>query len=184
MRWRTGGSIGIGSSRWRTGRGICIGLGGLGHERERSRRPDFPALPADASPWIEPGLPAALGRLSDLQRQSVWLVHGFEWTLTETASRIEADPAGRGTGHPPMYHFGPGLVIAQRDGYVIGALPPDAAVVSTMLRDGTSVWQRPVSGLSLWEETGSDVFTVLNEEGSEILRIEFDGDELPLVTRP
>jgi RNA polymerase sigma factor (sigma-70 family) len=37
---------------------------------------------------VEPGLPAALAGLSELQRQSVWLVHGFEWSLTETAELL------------------------------------------------------------------------------------------------
>ncbi len=64
----------------------------VGRSRTRPRRtprPTFPALPAEASPWVEPGLPAALARLSESQRQPVWLVHGFEWTLDETASLLD-----------------------------------------------------------------------------------------------
>ena len=64
----------------------------VGRSRARTRRtprPDFPRFPADESPRVEPGLPAALGRLSEVQRQAVWLVHGFEWTLTETASLLD-----------------------------------------------------------------------------------------------
>ena len=64
----------------------------VGRSRTRARRtprPTFPALPAEASPWVEPGLPAALARLSESQRQAVWLVHGFEWTLDETASLLD-----------------------------------------------------------------------------------------------
>lgn len=64
----------------------------VGRSRTRARRtprPTFPALPAEASPWVEPGLPAALARLSESQRQAVWLVHGFEWTLEETASLLD-----------------------------------------------------------------------------------------------
>lgn len=63
----------------------------VGSSRSRPRRiprPTFPDLPADAAPWVEPGLPAALARLSESQRQAVWLVHGFEWTLEETASLL------------------------------------------------------------------------------------------------
>lgn len=63
----------------------------VGRSRARTRRrprPEFPSFPSSAVPWVEPGLPAALSRLSDLQRQSVWLVHGFEWTLTETAELL------------------------------------------------------------------------------------------------
>jgi DNA-directed RNA polymerase specialized sigma24 family protein len=54
----------------------------VGRSRARTRRvpkPDFPAYPTDISPWVEPALPAALGRLSEAQRQAVWLVHGYEW---------------------------------------------------------------------------------------------------------
>ena len=53
----------------------------VGRSRARKRRTpirDFPALSADTSPWVEPGLPTALARLSEAQRQAVWLVHGFE----------------------------------------------------------------------------------------------------------
>lgn len=63
----------------------------VGRSRARTRRgprPEFPSFPRNASPWIEPGLPAALARLSESQRQSVWLVHGFEWSLTETAALL------------------------------------------------------------------------------------------------
>ena len=35
--------------------------------------------------WTEPGLPAALGRLSQRQRLAVVLVYGFGWTLREVA---------------------------------------------------------------------------------------------------
>ena len=54
--------------------------------RERGRR--FVLLePVDVqrSPWIEPGLPAALERLSSKQRTVVMLVHGFGWSLAEVA---------------------------------------------------------------------------------------------------
>jgi DNA-directed RNA polymerase specialized sigma24 family protein len=63
----------------------------VGRSRARPRRtprPTFPELSASASPWIEPGLPAGLARLSEKQRTVVWLVHGFEWTLGETASLL------------------------------------------------------------------------------------------------
>jgi DNA-directed RNA polymerase specialized sigma24 family protein len=64
----------------------------VGRSRGRPRRdprPTFPQFPADSSPWVEPGLPAALARLSESQRVAVWLVHGFEWTLDETASLLD-----------------------------------------------------------------------------------------------
>ena len=63
----------------------------VGRSRARKRRtprPDFPPLPVDSAPWVEPGLPSALGRLSEAQRQAVWLVDGYEWTLAETAALL------------------------------------------------------------------------------------------------
>lgn len=54
--------------------------------RERSRR--FVLLdPVDEqrSPWVEPGLPSALERLSPMQRTVVMLVHSFGWSLREAA---------------------------------------------------------------------------------------------------
>ena len=54
-----------------------------------ARRQDAPvALPqprADSSPWVEPGLPAALGTLTEAQRTAVMLVHTFDHSLGETA---------------------------------------------------------------------------------------------------
>lgn len=52
--------------------------------------PDPP--PVDSEPLVEPGLPAALGRLSDRQRVSVLLVHGAGWTLTEAATLLGISP--------------------------------------------------------------------------------------------
>jgi RNA polymerase sigma-70 factor (ECF subfamily) len=48
-------------------------------------------MPVDAghTPWIEPGLPAALASLSDQQRVVVMLVHCFEWTLGEVAELLD-----------------------------------------------------------------------------------------------
>ncbi len=40
---------------------------------------------AQRSPWVEPGLPAALERLSSKQRTVVMLVHCFGWSLGEVA---------------------------------------------------------------------------------------------------
>lgn len=51
----------------------------------RRRPPELPAVEPAEMPWIEPGLPGALARLSERQREVVMLVHCFEWTLTEVA---------------------------------------------------------------------------------------------------
>jgi len=56
-------------------------------EASRARRSDpvvFPAASSDM-PWVEPGLPAALEKLSDRQRVVVTLVHGFGHSHTEVA---------------------------------------------------------------------------------------------------
>lgn len=63
----------------------------VGRSRVRGRktpRPTFPAPPADSSPWVEPGLPPALSRLTESQRIAVWLIHGFEWTQNEVADLL------------------------------------------------------------------------------------------------
>jgi DNA-directed RNA polymerase specialized sigma24 family protein len=39
-------------------------------------------------PWVEPGLPPALNKLSARQRQVVVLVHGFEYTHQEVADLL------------------------------------------------------------------------------------------------
>ena len=45
---------------------------------------------ADARmPWIEPGLPEALSRLSEHQRVAVVLAHGFGWTHREIADVLD-----------------------------------------------------------------------------------------------
>ncbi len=63
----------------------------VGRSRARPRkapRPTFPPVPGSSAPWVEPGLPDALSRLTEQQRVSLWLVHGFEWTLEETAELL------------------------------------------------------------------------------------------------
>ena len=52
------------------------------------RRPAVTLPPPDNSAsdvWIEPGLPAALQKLSPRQQAAVILVHGYGWTVTEVA---------------------------------------------------------------------------------------------------
>ena len=59
----------------------------------RLARPEFPTVSSRVSPWVEPGLPEALGRLSVPQRQAVWLVHGYEWKVAEVASSLDVSIA-------------------------------------------------------------------------------------------
>ncbi len=57
-----------------------------GTRKLRTRNPGlfFPAV-ASHTPWVEPGLPAALAALSPKQRTAVVLVHGAGWTMAEVA---------------------------------------------------------------------------------------------------
>lgn len=55
-----------------------------------SRRKPCPSLPrtSNPEPWVEPRLPAALGRLSRRQRIAVVLVCGYGWTQAEVADLL------------------------------------------------------------------------------------------------
>ncbi|RLE13332.1 MAG: hypothetical protein DRJ28_07585 [Actinobacteria bacterium] len=67
--------------------GYLYGIGRNVARRSMRRRtpPRLPAVPVSSTPWIEPGLPDALGRLSEKQRVAVMLVHSLQWTLAEVA---------------------------------------------------------------------------------------------------
>lgn len=51
-------------------------------------KPVLPPAPSDDMPWIEPGLPAAISRLSDRQRVVVGLVYAFGWTQADVAELL------------------------------------------------------------------------------------------------
>jgi RNA polymerase sigma-70 factor (ECF subfamily) len=51
-------------------------------------RPVFPPSPNGEMPWVESGLPRALGRLSERQRVAVVLVHCLGWTQDEVAGLL------------------------------------------------------------------------------------------------
>jgi DNA-directed RNA polymerase specialized sigma24 family protein len=57
--------------------------------RSRARlagiRPRFAPVPVEDAPNVEPGLPAALRRLSEKQRVAVVMVHAYGWSREETA---------------------------------------------------------------------------------------------------
>jgi DNA-directed RNA polymerase specialized sigma24 family protein len=55
--------------------------------RRRPASPLLPDPPADG-PWVEPGLPSALARLSEMQRVTVLLIHGFGWTYRAVAEHL------------------------------------------------------------------------------------------------
>jgi DNA-directed RNA polymerase specialized sigma24 family protein len=58
----------------------------VGRSRARGRREPVVFARADTpEPWVEPQLASALAHLSERQRLSVVLVHGFGWTLREVS---------------------------------------------------------------------------------------------------
>ena len=52
------------------------------------RKVIFPEAPLARVPWVEPGLPEALARLSERQRVAVYLVHGQEWSTSEVSELL------------------------------------------------------------------------------------------------
>lgn len=67
----------------------------VGQSKTRRRlRPRPDAVPlVGAESWVEPGLPAALGRLSRKQRMAVVLVDGYGWTHGEAAAVMSVSQA-------------------------------------------------------------------------------------------
>jgi RNA polymerase sigma-70 factor (ECF subfamily) len=56
-----------------------------GRKAQSGRRVVLMPVDSDRVPWIEPGLPVALGALPDKQRIVVMLLHCYDWTMTEVA---------------------------------------------------------------------------------------------------
>jgi RNA polymerase sigma-70 factor (ECF subfamily) len=56
--------------------------------RSRPDRMGFPEVDEGRWPWVEPGLPGALQRLSQRQRVVVLLLHCFEWSYAEVADLL------------------------------------------------------------------------------------------------
>jgi DNA-directed RNA polymerase specialized sigma24 family protein len=52
------------------------------------RRPVFPPIPEDSTPWFEPGLPAALAALPEKERTVLLLLHGYGWHMVEVADTL------------------------------------------------------------------------------------------------
>lgn len=67
----------------------------VGQSRSRSRRRRagmFPSVADTGTPWVEPGLPRALSRLTSKQRVAVVLAHGYGWSHREIAELIGTRP--------------------------------------------------------------------------------------------
>ncbi len=90
----TADALGYGWEHWDRLRGMENPAGYLYRvaytSARRSKRPplNLPPVPDRDLPHIEPGLPAALLRLSAKQRTVVWLVHGLQWQHTEVAELL------------------------------------------------------------------------------------------------
>lgn len=59
----------------------------VGRSSQRRRlEPKWAPVPAEAEPVVEPGLPEAIGSLSEKQRIAVVLVHAYGWSRREVAA--------------------------------------------------------------------------------------------------
>ncbi len=65
--------------------GYLFGVGRNKARRRIRRRVVFPVPPSGHELWVEPGLPAALRRLSERQRVAVVLINGYAWSYVEVA---------------------------------------------------------------------------------------------------
>ena len=67
--------------------GYLFRVGQSNAKKHRRREVPFPKEPrsSDGEHWAEPGLDHALTDLSDHQRTSVLLIHGFDWTYEEVS---------------------------------------------------------------------------------------------------
>jgi len=68
--------------------GYLYRVGCHSRPRRRPTRPLFPEVDEGRWPWVEPGLPRALWRLSEQQRVVVILLHCFQWTYAEVADLL------------------------------------------------------------------------------------------------
>lgn len=68
--------------------GYLYRVGQTAARRARRPEPMFPAPAPQELPTIEPGLPAALAGLSEVQRTCVVLVHALQWSPTEVAGLL------------------------------------------------------------------------------------------------
>jgi RNA polymerase sigma-70 factor (ECF subfamily) len=58
----------------------------VGRSSQRTRKePRWVPVPVDSMPDVEPGLPSAVGKLSEKQRLAVVLVHAYGWDRVEVA---------------------------------------------------------------------------------------------------
>jgi DNA-directed RNA polymerase specialized sigma24 family protein len=68
-----------------------VGQSSVRRQHRWRRRVMLPAIPPARLPDVEPGLPAAIAKLSPQQRLAVLLVHAHGWTHEEAATALEID---------------------------------------------------------------------------------------------
>ena len=87
-------ALAVGWERWEEVRekanpaGYLFGVGRNKARRRLRRHRVFPVPPSGHEPWVEPALPGALRRLSERQRVTVMLLHGYDWTHVEVADLL------------------------------------------------------------------------------------------------
>jgi DNA-directed RNA polymerase specialized sigma24 family protein len=59
-----------------------------GRKSLKWKQPLFFPVDSTRLPWVEPGLPQALERLPDRQREVVVLLHCYQWTMSEVAALL------------------------------------------------------------------------------------------------
>lgn len=71
--------------------GYLYRVGQSAAKKHRRRPPLFPPVVVSEMPMVEPSLPAALGRLSRLQRTAVVLLYVLDWSEREAADFLGVD---------------------------------------------------------------------------------------------
>lgn len=71
--------------------GYLYRVGQSAARKHRRRSPLFPPVALFEMPVVEPGLPAALSRLSRSQRVAVVLLHALDWSEREVAEFLDVD---------------------------------------------------------------------------------------------
>lgn len=88
-------ALAYGWEHWDHIRGMVSPVGYLyrvgrtrGPGRARRKPVVLPAVSVGRLPWVEPGLPAAMMRLSVKQREVVLLLYAYDWSMSEVAESL------------------------------------------------------------------------------------------------
>lgn len=116
-------------------------------------------------------LPSGRARLEESDVAAAWGIERSTETDDAVSLQLQfSDGAGVGAPEQPPYM----IIAGQSDSIAaIGGLPLATSVVATLLSDGTTLWQRPLPGIAVFD-TGSNQavsFTLLDADGLEILSV-------------